>query len=113
MTNIQSAVEAQQRAINLLSGMGGYDGTVAALIGPETLQTMLEAVPKVWTAETIKDAPEGDYRVEYTGYDGESGGWSDLIRKLPDVKTGMNNGNPDFLRAYGPFNFTPPESELA
>ncbi len=40
---IERAVEAQQRAINLLSGMGGYDGTVAALIGPNRLAAALRS----------------------------------------------------------------------
>ena len=49
---IKEAVTAQRYA---------YDhecGSFGELVTPEALQAMLEAVPRVWAAETIKDAPE-------------------------------------------------------
>ncbi len=75
MTPFQSAVEAQQRAINLLSGMGGYDGTVAALIGPDALQSLLLAQPREYDAESIKSAPEGVYCTGSKFNDGRIAWW--------------------------------------
>ncbi len=60
MTPLQSAVEAQGRAIGVVQFH--HPELAEQMLTPEALQAMLEAVPKVWTAETIGEAPNGLYQ---------------------------------------------------
>lgn len=62
---IDRAVRAQLdivTAIKLLDGYGMPVGDTAKYaLSPASLRALLEAQPRIWTAETIKDAPEGWY----------------------------------------------------
>ncbi len=109
MTPLQSAVEAQRELIsdsNTYNAEFGFK-PASGYVTPEALQAMLEAVPKVWTTETIKDAPEGQYIT------GAKGKWLRLVN-LSDAKFWCNLpafSNPGFV--WGPIPQPPTESELA
>ena len=66
----------------------------------------LAALPKVWDAETIKDAPEGVYRIGWTPY-GNCPFWASGVCESEDMK------HPAYARmegfkAFGPIP-QPPE----
>lgn len=60
---IDRAVEAQRIMQNIAENSGRFSARYFKeyAISPEALRALLEAQPREWDAETIKDAPEGWY----------------------------------------------------
>ncbi len=69
----------------------------------------LEAMqPREWTAETIKDAPEGEYDVEYFVPEDDDAYWRKAMSELFFVKKDFERG--DIRRAFGPIPQPPSNS---
>ncbi len=120
MTHIQPAVEAQLKRVASYKRkkpfeLNGYESDAIALA--EALEALLLAQPKVWTAETVGEAPEGWYILWFSETDTVDGMavsderiWPEIYDKAEAIKSSGS-----WYYAQGPFKFNraKPESELA
>lgn len=90
-------------------GIPEYKTLLAARRLATACQRLLDERPKVWTAETIEDAPEGFYRMKRIYADSQESEWTDFTLSNLPAKAALSKTLelPVFDAAFGPIPQTP------